>query len=261
MLPAFFQSPTPAVAAESGCTLIVSFPDGGVLKRDGACEQRRSPFSTFKFPLAVMGFDAGILHNETSPSWPYKDEYNATSERERKTVDPAVWEKDSIVWFSQNVTRALGPEKFQFYVRQFSYGNEDVSGDAGKDNGLARSWLMSSLLISPVEQISFMKKFLRRDLGVSAHAYDMTKAVIPRFAAKDGWTVHGKTGSGWLPQAGGARDENRPQGWFVGWAEKGDRTVLFAKLLIEDKASDSPAGPKARDLLLWELPQAAGGAP
>ncbi|WP_373369869.1 penicillin-binding transpeptidase domain-containing protein, partial [Klebsiella aerogenes] len=49
---------------------------------------------------------------------------------------------------------AKGDDKFitTDYLQQcqkFEYGNQDVSGDSGKHNGLTQSWLMSSLTISP----------------------------------------------------------------------------------------------------------------
>ncbi|HBX3937445.1 TPA: hypothetical protein MH011_29220 [Klebsiella pneumoniae subsp. pneumoniae] len=43
----------------------------------------------------------------------------------------------------------MGVDRFTEYVKKFEYGNQDVSGDSGKHNGLTQSWLMSSLTISP----------------------------------------------------------------------------------------------------------------
>ncbi len=35
-----------------------------------------SPCSSFKLPLAIMGFDSGILQSPKSPTWELKPEYN-----------------------------------------------------------------------------------------------------------------------------------------------------------------------------------------
>jgi beta-lactamase class D len=75
--------------------------------------------------------------------------------------------RDSIVWYSQEVTRRLGPERFAAYVKAFEYGNEDVSGNPGKADGLAQSWLMSSLAISADEQVRSIRRLLDRQLPVS----------------------------------------------------------------------------------------------
>jgi beta-lactamase class D len=65
--------------------------------------------------------------------------------------------------------------------------------------------------------------------------------------------VHGKSGSGWLNDETGAVDKSKPQGWFVGWAEKNSRRVIFVRFLIDDGASNQPAGAKARESLLIEI--------
>ncbi len=249
----FFATLFPVASyAETGCTLIVSYPEGAVIREDGDCTQRRSPASTFKVPLTLMGFDSGILKDAHNPSIPYKDEYHSDLEFQKKTTDPLIWLKDSIVWFSQQLTLKLGAEKFEAYTKKFKYGNEDVTGAPFKNDGLTQSWLFSSLLISPREQATFLAKLLDHDLGVSEKAYTNTIALMPEFKA-EGWRVFGKTGSGWLRDAQGASDKSKPQGWFVGWAEKDGKKIIFAKLILEDQASDTYGGPKARDLFLKEL--------
>src|SRR5690606_20102284 len=109
--------------------------------------------------------------------------------REQQSVDPTIWEKDSIVWYSQEITRKLGKEKFAEYVRDFGYGNADVQGVPGYTDGLTESWLMSSLKISGDQQADFMHRFLTGKLPASKAAYDNTKAIIPQFTAADGWQV------------------------------------------------------------------------
>ena len=114
--------------------------------------------------------------------------------RDQKTVDPMIWERDSVLWYSREITRRLGAKSFAGYVSKFGYGNMDVSGNAGKDNGLTHSWINSSLKISPVEQIAFLRRLLAGKMPVSAKAHEMTRAIMPSFQA-GGWTVQGKTGS------------------------------------------------------------------
>ena len=63
-------------------------------------------------------------------------------------------------------------------------------------------------------------------MPVSEEAYDMAYATLPKYQANDGWVVHGKSGSGWLRSDNGKINENQPQGWFVGWAEKGKKSKM-----------------------------------
>ncbi|RUV81918.1 class D beta-lactamase, partial [Mesorhizobium sp. M5C.F.Ca.IN.020.14.1.1] len=218
--------------------------------RQGVCDQRFSPASTFKVPLSLIGYDAGILIDVHTPAWDYKPEFNAVK-RDQKTVDPTIWEKDSVLWFSQEITRRLGSERFAGYVSKFDYGNTDVSGDAGKNDGLTRSWVNSSLKISPVEQVNFLRRLLARKLPVSDKAYAMTEAILPTFQA-GGWTVQGKTGTTGLRND--ADKVNRSLGWFVGWAQSDGRKIVFARLVVDTKRSDTPKGLRTRAMFMKELP-------
>ncbi|ATN33652.1 class D beta-lactamase [Rhizobium sp. ACO-34A] len=251
---AFVSAGFPAFSAEPvHCTVIIDEVSGDTLYRKGQCGETFSPMSTFKLPLAMMGYDAGILQDESNPRWDYRAELDRPK-REQKATDPTIWEKDSIVWYSQEITRRLGERRFADYVQRFGYGNRDVAGNSGKKDGLTQSWLMSSLKISPDEQVAFLRRFLTGGLPVSAHASDMTLAIVPHFAAGDGWDIQGKTGSGLMRDKTGKADRSRPLGWFVGWATKGDRRVIFARLNIANRPSDQPLSISTRDSLIAEFP-------
>ena len=116
-----------------------------VLKQEGDCATRYSPASTFKIPLALMGYDSGILEDETNPVFPQKTEYEIFIDAWKGDHNPSTWMRDSCVWYSRVLTGKLGIKKFKNYVRAFDYGNMDISGDKGKNNGLSSSWLSSSL--------------------------------------------------------------------------------------------------------------------
>jgi beta-lactamase class D len=247
-----FLLATPAWAET--CTLVTELETGRALKREGDCERRASPASTFKVPLSLMGYDTGILKDEDEPAWPYKPEYKAWNDAWRRTTTPRPWLRDSVVWYSQALTREMGMERFRRSIDAFGYGNRDISGDKGKANGLTHAWLSSSLQISPVEQIGFLAKLLKRELPVSGRAHDMTLAIMPTFALPDGWSAHGKTGSGFQPSRDGTPDRSRQFGWFIGWAQKGDRRILFARLIRDERKENSVASFRARDSLLADLP-------
>jgi beta-lactamase class D len=237
---------------EVQCTVIADAASGKTLYRDGVCDQRFSPASTFKVPLSLIGYDSGILSDEHTPSWDYKPEFNAVK-RDQKAVDPVIWERDSILWFSREITRRLGQQSFAGYVSKFGYGNADVSGNPGKKDSLTQSWVNSSLKITPIEQVEFLRKLLARKLPVSARAYDMTSAIIPTFQA-GGWTVQGKTGSTRLRNDADKVQDKRSLGWFVGWAQKDGRQIVFARLVVDTNRTDMPKGLKTRAAFLKDLP-------
>ena len=243
---------------ESGCALVADASSGKALFREGQCARRVTPASTFKIAIALMGYDSGILTDAHTPRWDFLPGYAVNSKCDQGTVDPTIWEACSVVWYSQQITMRLGMERFRTYVEAFDYGNWDVSGNPGRNDGLVHSWLVSSLQISADEEIAFLRKFLRGSLPVSAEAHARTKEILPVFEAPGGWTVHGKTGGGRMQKADGRADPHRPLGWFVGWADKGDRRVLFARLLIGEGTARPAKGALARAALLADLDRMAG---
>jgi beta-lactamase class D len=240
--------------ADNVCTLIVDAGSGQSLRQEGSCDRRVTPASTFKIAIALMGFDAKVLKDEHTPALPFRKGYPDWLPVWKMTTDPASWIKNSVVWYSQQVMQMLGEPRVKRYLQAFRYGNEDLSGDAGENNGLKRAWLSSSLQISPNEQIAFLREVVNRRLPVSAHAYDMTAHVTALKTLSNDWELHGKTGTGAPVNADGSRDWQHSYGWFVGWAQKDQRRVVFARLIQDQKPEETRAGVRARDELLSELP-------
>ena len=234
------------------CTLIVDLSTGDIKHRDGICDRRVTPMSTFKLPLALMAFDAGILQGPHKPLWSYRKEFDGPA-RSRKAVDPTIWQTESIVWYSQEITRKFGTSAFGRYVADFDYGNADVSGIPGGDDALTHAWLGSSLVISADEQAGFIRRMLLGKLPISAESLRLTRHIVPTFEA-GGWRVHGKTGSGWLRSADAQWDKTRPVGWFVGWAERGNKTLVFARLKVGDRPARGALGLGLREEFLKRLP-------
>lgn len=252
-----------ASRAETVCTLVVDAASGAVrLQEGGGCGRPAAPASTFKVPLALMGFDAGILTDGQEPAWPYRKEYAAVREADRQTVTPTSWLADSVLWYSRETVKALGAAKFAGYVADFAYGNADVSGDPGTKNGMTRSWLNSSLQITPEEQVRFVRQMLEGSLPVSREARDAVVSIMPRFEAGQ-WSVAGKTGTYYERNRDGTSNTARQWGWFVGWADRDGERLVFAYLIRDPRKTAGPAGPRARDALLariakWSDGQIAG---
>jgi beta-lactamase class D len=155
--------------------------------------------------------------------------------------------KNSCVWYSQVLTQKLGMKKFQDYVNKFNYGNQDVSGDKGQNNGLTNSWLSSSLEISPEDQIIFLNKLLTNKLPVSNDAQSMTRNIIYVEDLPRGWKLYGKTGSGYLLNKDRTKKLEIKHGWFIGWIEKNDKKIIFASHIVDDKKEEGHAGPRAKE--------------
>lgn len=241
--------------AETLCTVIEDAKDGKTLFEQGDCRTRVTPASTFKIPLALMGFDSGFLKDEHTPSLPFRKGYPEWGGDDwRQPADPERWLKYSIVWYSQQITQHLGAQRLTAYAGDFGYGNADFSGDPGKNNGLERAWIISSLKISPIEQVAFLRRLVNRQLPVTAHAFDMVGRIVETRPAAGGFTAHGKTGMAYPRKANGEFDEARAYGWYVGWATRGSQTVVFARLDQDSRHETTSASFRARDSFLAELP-------
>lgn len=245
---------TTAARADTDCLIVSELRSGTTLHTEGeACDERIGPASTFKFVLAVIGFDAGVLVDADNPAWPYLDRYDAVRAAERQTVTPATWMRDSVIWYSRKLVAELGAERFADYVVRFSYGNADVSGDAGADNGLTHSWLNTSLLVSPADQVRFVRRVLLGDLPVSAAALQSAVDVTPAFEAGP-WVLQGKTGTGYIREANG-KIGRRQYGWFIGWAVREGEPVVFAALRLRSGPGGNALGPRVRDELIARWPE------
>jgi beta-lactamase class D len=246
----------PSLASQAStqlsCTTLMDAASGQRLRHDGQCDERATPASTFNIVVSLMGYDSGILIDEHTPLLPYKPGYLDWNESWRSATDPSSWIKNSNVWYAQQVTTQLGEARFQRYVDGFGYGNRDVSGDAGKQNGLTMSWIASSLKISPDEQIDFLRKIVNRQLPISPQAYEMTARILTQQTLANGWTLHGKTGTASPVLPNGSDDNQHQYGWYVGWATKGTRTIVFARMML-DHRQETSAGPRARQAFLSEV--------
>lgn len=242
-----------ATPAAFSCTEMVDAASGARLVHDGRCDERVTPASTFNIAVSLMGYDSGILRDAHSPNLPFKPGYIDWNPDWRVATDPTSWIRNSTVWYAQQVTAGLGARRFQQYVNSFGYGNLDVTGDAGKDNGLEMSWIASSLKISAAEQTAFLRKIVNRQLPLSAHAYDMTDRLTALGTLPNGWHIHGKTGTASPVLADGSDDQRHSYGWFVGWATKDGRTVVFSRLVLAETQA-SAAGPRTKDAFLRDLP-------
>jgi bla regulator protein BlaR1 len=253
---ALASAPVPP-PAPLDCLLMVDAATGAPVVREGTCDAQVTPASTFKIAISLMGFDSGVLRDDHTPYLPYKASYASSNPSWRHGTDPAGWLRESIVWYSQQVTARLGAARVRGYVQAFDYGNGELASVAGVADAVALSELSPTLRISPLGQTVFLRKLVNRSLPVSAHAYATTARLLKVAAPVNGWEVHGKTGTSPVLRPDGSADATRDMGWFVGWAVKDGRTLVFARLMQHPVRPYHIGGALTRDTLLRELAQRA----
>ena len=201
------------------------------------CNQRIAPDSTFKVPLSLMAFDQGIIKQDTVFKWDGKKGILPEHDRDQT---PDSWIKYSVLWVSQQITSRLGYAPIKRYLADFNYGNQDFTGDSGKNNGLKYAWLSSSLKVSAVEQLQFLNAMLGNKLPVTHEAIAKTKRNMYLGKLDNGADYYGKTGSG--RHGRNERERNPSQlrdGWFIGFVEKGNQKYIFVSNLTDKSVQAS----------------------
>lgn len=197
------------------------------------CSQRIAPDSTFKVALSLMAFNEGIINQKTLFKWDGKKKVLSTHNRDQT---PRTWLNDSVVWVSQQITPQLGLARIEQYLADFNYGNQDFSGDVGKHNGLQYAWLSSSLKISALEQLDFLKAMVSYKLPIKKEAVVNTKKNLTQGKLKHGARYYGKTGSG---RHGRNEREVNPSllrdAWFIGFVNEDSQQYIFISNLTDKK--------------------------
>ncbi len=209
------------------------------------CEERFAPCSTFKVPLAVMSFDAGILRDENT-SFLWDGVMRSTVPAWNQDHTAFSWMQNSVVWYSQELTKIMGAKKVQTYLNKFEYGNKDFTGS------LTKAWLTppekkdSSIRISAYEQIDFLKKLWGGTLPASKKSMETAKKITYLETSKNGFTLHGKTGSGKIGESLELR-----LGWFVAHIEGNGKEYLAVYTFNDKKPIKNPSfgGPASKEMM------------
>lgn len=237
--------------AHANCLLIKE--GDTTIKQEGDCTTRRSPASTFKIALSLIGFDSGILVDGHKPNLPFKKGYVNWLERWEQPHDPELWIKNSCLWYSRFIAKELGFQKLQAYLHKLDYGNKDISGEKWKNNALTDSWIGSSLEISPEEQMTFIQKLMNNKLPVSQKAHQMTKNILFAEELEDGWKMYGKTGMCNQRNADRTKQLELQTGWYTGWIEKDDRHIAFVNYYFDTEKHDTHASSRAKEDIIKRL--------
>lgn len=206
----------------------------------------RRPASTFKMLNSLIVLETGVL-SDVDTAVPWDGIERSVSE----------WNQDhslrtgievSAVWAYQELARQVGAERMQRWVVDAQYGNGDIGG------GIDRFWLDGDLRISPLEQLDFLERFVRRELPFRTEVQDAVADILVRERG-DNWTWSHKTGTAFV--------QDPVLGWLVGFSSNEGRTFVFAMNLDLASATDaaSQLSPQVRQSLTRAILQSEGALP
>lgn len=190
-----------------------------IILNEQRAAERFTPFSTHKIPHSLIALETGAVKDlDQILSWD-------SSRYPQEAWWPTTWEGEhtlgsaidvSLVPAYRQLAHDMGPDTMRKYLKQFSYGNTDIS------SGIDNYWLNGSLKISAMEQVNFLRKFYNSQLGVTDRSTQLTKEILVR-EKTDSSVFSYKTGTGTVdPETGNAL------AWLTGYVEQADRVYFFA---------------------------------
>jgi len=186
---------------------------------------RVSPTSTYKIVSALVALETGVLDaGNTVRQWdgtPHP--FDAWGRGHN--LDTAM--SYSVNWYFQELDAQVGVRIIRTYLELLQYGNYNTGG--GPEN----FWNNSSLRISPVEQVAFLRNLHH---GETMFAPQHVATVMDAMRLGNG--LYGKTGTGIV-------DGRAINGWFVGIVESDSGTFAFATYI---EGPDSAGGSVAAQI-------------
>ncbi len=192
-------------------------------------KKRISPNSTYKIYDALLGLESGIITSENSViTWDGKN-YPFDAWEKDQTLHSAM--QNSVNWYFQSIDTQLGLQTIRSFLQKIEYGNQKTSSD------LDLYWTDLSLKISPMEQVSLLKKFYNNEFHFTPSNIETVKNSILLSSNENG-SLYGKTGTGRI----NGKDVS---GWFIGFIETSDNVYYFATNI---QGKENITGSKATDI-------------
>jgi beta-lactamase class D len=152
-----------------------------------------------------------------------------------------------VYWYYQALARQIGAERMQRYLDRFGYGNRNMGG------GLDRFWLHGELRISPDEQVRFLARMYRGELGLSERSTQVVKDLLV-LEETPAYRLSGKTGTADVTPT-------RELAWLVGYVEHGGEVWFYALNMEGEQVWEQWGSSTARLALVRDLLQDLGVPP
>ena len=180
--------------------------------------KRIPPESTYKIYDALLGLESGIITPEHSSMTWNGDAFPFPSWEADQDLNSAM--QNSVNWYFQAIDSQLGINRVQEFLNKIEYGNQTTSSN------LDLYWSDFSLKISPLEQVTLLKKFNTNEFHLNSQNVFSVKNAI-KIASTPNGNFYGKTGTGRV----NGQDIN---GWFIGYVETSDNSYYFATNIQSD---------------------------
>jgi beta-lactamase class D len=170
------------------------------------CSRRFSPASTFKIMNSLIALESNIAPDENLII-----KWDGVTRRDTWNKDMNMREamKVSCVPYYQELARRIGDVEMKKWIDTIRYGNKNING------AIDMFWLNDTLLISPDEQVGFMKKLYFDKLPMSQRSQRIVRSLMLQEDSTD-YKLYYKTGT--------KMDDSDPRhitmAWIVGFVER-----------------------------------------
>jgi len=199
-------------------------------------EKGQLPASTFKIPNSMIALETGVVADDSTLfKWDGK-------KRAFK-----IWEQDlifrnafkfSCVPCYQEIARGIGVDRMQEYVEKLNYGQIKF-----EEQTIDNFWLIGPSTITPFQEIDFLQRFYQSELPISERTQKIVKSIMVleenanyKLSGKTGWTM----------------DNDKNNGWFVGWVETKSKLYYFATNIEPNPTFNMELFPKIRKEVTYE---------
>jgi beta-lactamase class D len=161
------------------------------------CAKQVSPASTFKIFNSLVGLETAVAPDEqlkikwdgvvrSNPDW-------------NKDMTMAEAFKVSCLPYYQELARRIGQKDMQHYLDTVKYGNMKIG------RAIDSFWVNNTLLISPDEQVGFIKRLYHGELPFTERSQRIVRGMMLQEQTKDyklyyktGWAQNGKDNLLWI---------------------------------------------------------------
>ncbi|MCB1605617.1 MAG: class D beta-lactamase [Xanthomonadales bacterium] len=185
--------------------------------------ERVAPCSTFYIPAAVIALKSGLIkpavteisraQSDIPPTHYWPSAWRAQKHNLRSAAE------NSVPWYLADITNKRGAVKLKADLAALKYGNADISG------GLDGFWRSSSLRISGLEQVDFLRSVREGRVGLNRQQTQVLLDSL-RLMSEGEHVLYGKTGSC-------VRGEDDLYGLFVGFVEQAGKPRAYFSLTVD----------------------------
>ena len=175
--------------------------------------KRLRPASSFKIFNSLVALELNLVTPEEVINWDFSQTWDDSQKRPLNLYEAF---KCSAVWFYRILAKRIGAKNYDNFLSICEYGNCETGSNADK------FWVKGPLLISPIEQLSFLEKLKTNKLPFSQKNIE----IVVNMMFNDSDPLYGK-----LYGKTGFIDETENYGWFIGWAENSEAERMFVTLL------------------------------